>query len=312
MRHIWQRSLLSIVLVAGIPAWADDAQTKNPDPYEHFNRKVYRFNDAADRYAVKPAAKAYRNVTPQFVRDGISNFFDNLSDPLTALNQVMQGKFKNAASDTGRFLVNSTVGVLGLFDVASKIPLPHHKEDFGQTLGVWGVGPGPYLMLPFLGPSTVRDLSGRGVDTVINPRRYFMKTKTDILLLAAEGLNTRAELIPVEGIVQGDKYLFIRDLYLQKREFDIHDGNVSDPFLDDNDDSDSSGGAAKPAAGADDPFADGKGSTAAPATAKPAEGKAEEQGGESKAQAPAQAPADPFLDSSQTPEKSSPDSKPTK
>lgn len=209
------------------------APGENPDPWEKFNRSVYRFNDTLDRYALRPVAKGYKKVTPAPVRTGVTNFFNNLRSPIVVLNDVLQGKVRQAGKDTARFVVNSTIGIVGLWDVAVHMNLPANEEDFGQTLGVWGMKPGPYVMLPFFGPSSVRDTIGFGVDTATNPRRYLMNTDADLLLTGLNAVNSRASLLDLESIVQGDRYLFIRDLYLQRREFSVHDGQVADPFLDD-------------------------------------------------------------------------------
>lgn len=208
---------------------------KNPDPWEGFNRAIYRFNDVADRYLLKPVAKGYKAVTPEVVRNGVTNFFSNLRSPIVIVNDVLQGKIKQAGGDTVRFVVNSTVGVAGLVDVAVRINLPLHDEDFGQTLGVWGVPSGPYLVMPFFGPSSARDAVGFGVDAVSNPRRYLINNEADLVLLGVDVVNSRASLLDLESIIQGDRYLFIRDLYLQRREFAVKDGQVDDPFLDDED-----------------------------------------------------------------------------
>lgn len=236
----------SLLLVAALslaaetpPAAAPAAEVvtapgKNPDPWEKFNRGVYRFNDVADRYALKPVAKGYRAVTPELVRTGITNFFINLRSPLVVMNDLLQGKFKQAGGDTLRFVVNSTVGVVGVVDVAARINLPVHDEDFGQTLGVWGVPSGPYLMLPFMGPSSLRDGVGVGVDAAANPRRRRIDRDVDWILFGVDVVNSRASLLDLEDIIQGDRYLFIRDLYLQRREYAVKDGQISDdPFLDD-------------------------------------------------------------------------------
>ncbi len=207
----------------------------NPDPWEKFNRSIYRFNDTLDRYAFRPVAKGYQKVTPQPVRTGITNFFINLRSPIVVLNDLLQGKVKQAGKDTARFVVNSTVGIAGFWDVAVRMNLPANDEDFGQTLGVWGVKSGPYLVLPFMGPSSVRDTAGFGVDALSNPRRYLLDTDVDLILVGIDLVNSRASLLDLESIVQGDRYLFIRDLYLQRREFAVRDGQVDDPFLDDDD-----------------------------------------------------------------------------
>lgn len=207
---------------------------RNPDPWEKFNRSIFRFNDGADRYVLKPVAKGYKAITPDVVRTGITNFFINLRAPLVVMNDLLQGKVKQAGGDTVRFVVNSTVGVVGLVDVAVRLNLPLHDEDFGQTLGVWGVPSGPYFVMPFFGPSSVRDAGGFAVDAAANPRRRLINDEADWILLGIDVVNTRASLLELEDIIQGDRYLFIRDLYLQRREYSVNDGQVGDdPFLDD-------------------------------------------------------------------------------
>src|SRR5512146_115786 len=149
------------------------ASAGNPrDPLEPINRGIYHFNDTVDHVLFKPAAEVYRGVLPQFVRTGVSNFFSNINDVIVALNNLLQGKFLNAASDVGRIAVNSTAGLLGVIDVATEVGLEKHNEDFGQTLGYWGIGDGPYLVLPFLGPSDLRDSLGLLVDFKTDPITY--------------------------------------------------------------------------------------------------------------------------------------------
>lgn len=202
------------------------------DPWEDWNRDVFAFNETLDQYALKPVAQAYRNVTPVVVDDAITNVFSNLGEPLIVINDLAQGKFLQALSDTGRFIVNSTIGILGIFDVASHIGLAKHSEDFGQTLGYWGVPSGPYVMLPVLGPSTVRDAGGFAIDTfalseadpkvhTIDDSRAYYGT------IYAQYLDVRADLIPAEGIISGDRYSFIRSLFLQRRDFLVNDGQVT-------------------------------------------------------------------------------------
>lgn len=251
---VFRGFVLSLILVAtSAMAWADEgaanqapiaaeAQSANPDPWEGFNRVMYRFNDTMDRYVLRPVAVGYKKVTPTPVRTGISNFFINLRSPIVMLNDLLQGKVKQAGKDTTRFVVNSTIGLAGFVDVARRMDLPANDEDFGQTLGKWGMGSGPYLVLPFIGPSSVRDGIGLGVDSASHPRRYVLDSKVDWGLWAVDGINTRANLLDVEGIVQGDKYLFIRDLYLQRRAFLVNDGQVEDPFLDDDFDAEEESG----------------------------------------------------------------------
>ena len=207
------------------------------DPWESWNRKVFEFNETVDYYSAKPLAMAYRNVTPQVVDDAITNVFSNLGEPLVVASDLAQGKFLQALSDTGRFLVNSTVGILGIFDVARHLGMPKHNEDMGQVLATWGVESGPYLMLPLLGPSTVRDATGFAVDTwalnALDPQAQALdNTQVYYSSVFMEYLDLRADLVPAEGIISGDRYSFIRSLYLQRREFLINDGQVNDEFED--------------------------------------------------------------------------------
>lgn len=247
---------------AAAPVVVAAPKGKNPDPWEGMNRGIYRFNDVLDRYALKPVAKGYKAITPEIVRTGITNFFANLRSPLVVMNDLLQGKVKQAGADTLRFVVNSTVGVVGVLDVGARINLPLHDEDFGQTLGVWGVPSGPYFVMPFFGPSSVRDAFGFGVDAVANPRRRLVSNTVDISLLAVDVVNSRASLLDLESIVQGDRYLFIRDLYLQRREYSVKDGEVDDPFLDD-ESMDEEGGESAAPSDATPPAEEG---SAAPAT----------------------------------------------
>lgn len=201
------------------------------DPWQGFNRAMFAFNDVTDRFLLKPLAKGYVFVTPGFVRKGVNNVFDNVMEVPTVLNDVLQGKGKQAANDTGRFLVNSTVGLAGLFDVAQHMGMkPNDGEDFGQTLAVWGVGQGPYLVLPFLGPSTVRDTVAIPVNVYSDPRTYIDHVPTRNVVSGVSLLSTRANLLDLERHITGDRYTFIRDAYLQRRQFLINDGEVEDDF----------------------------------------------------------------------------------
>ncbi len=227
------KSLMVAVLLAftGV-AYAEDAY--NPDPWEGFNRRVFAFNEIMDKYVARPLAQGYQYVTPQDVDDSVTNFFRNLGDVLVIVNDLGQLKFGQAASDTGRFLINSTVGFFGFFDVASHIGLEKHDEDFGQTLGYWGVGTGPYLVLPVLGPSTLRDTGGKALDFVSG------LSYTDIAetraqstgLFVTSSVDFRADLISSESLITGDKYVFLRSFYLQRREYLVNDGVVEDDFED--------------------------------------------------------------------------------
>lgn len=199
------------------------------DPLEKVNRGVYAFNDTADRYVLKPVAQGYDYVTPKFVRRGVGNFFDNLFYPKTIVNDFLQAKFGQGAADTGRLLINTTAGIGGLIDVASEVGLEKHNEDFGQTLGTYGVGEGWFLMLPLLGPSDNRDLIGTGVDQFADPT-WYLPGRYDVYKYSGRGLyyiNLRADLLPADALLkqQFDPYLFIRSAYLQRRQSLIYDGD---------------------------------------------------------------------------------------
>lgn len=196
------------------------------DPHEQYNRAMYEFNDDLDRAVLKPVATAYTNTLPQAVRTGISNFFDNLTYLNTTLNSFMQGKVKQGTSDLGRFIVNTTIGIAGMFDVATYMGLEKHDEDFGQTLAVWGVKDDQYLMYPLLGPSSVRDTGGIIFGMLTNPV-FYAAAPVAVPLGILQGVDLRARK---EGFVRFrdeaalDPYLFTRDSYLQHREFQILDG----------------------------------------------------------------------------------------
>ena len=205
--------------------------TNDPrDPLEPMNRAVYKFNDVLDKTIVRPVAEAYKNVLPQFVRTGVTNFFNNLYDVLVALNNLLQGKLPEAASDVGRVAVNTTVGVGGLIDVATKIGLEKHNEDFGQTLGRWRVNDGPYLQLPLFGPSSFRDGLGRFVDFKLDPVywTWYHDVATRNSLWVLNIVSTRANLLDATDLLEKaalDPYEFQRDAYLQHRHNLIYDGN---------------------------------------------------------------------------------------
>jgi phospholipid-binding lipoprotein MlaA len=204
------------------------AHQNTRDPLEPLNRGIYTFNDAVDRAVLKPVAQGYRAVLPQFVRTGVSNFFSNLNDITVFLNNLLQLKIPQAASDTGRFLINTTIGVLGLFDVATQLGLEKHNEDFGQTLGYWGVGSGPFLMLPFLGPSSFRDGFGRFVDTFTDVVMNIDHIRTRNQFWGTRIVSDREHLLDSEKVLDTaaiDRYAFIRDAFLQRRRSLVHDGN---------------------------------------------------------------------------------------
>lgn len=196
------------------------------DPLEPVNRKVYKFNDTFDRYAARPVAKAYRDYTPSPVRRGVGNFFGNARYPITVANHYLQGDFHDGTADLTRFVVNTLFGFVGLVDVASSMGLPEHDEDFGQTLGAYGVGQGAYIVLPFLGPSTGRDAIGRGVDQFVDPLNLVDDTATSLALRAAYLVDVRASLLGFDRSVRTafDPYSFVRTAYLEDRLKEVHDG----------------------------------------------------------------------------------------
>jgi phospholipid-binding lipoprotein MlaA len=218
-------ALLFAVLASGC------ASTNAPkaDPLEGLNRATFKLNDVIDNAILTPVAKGYQFVTPQPVRTGVSNVFSNVGDVGTAANNLLQGKAANALSDAGRVLINSTLGVLGIFDVATPMGLEKHDEDFGQTLGKWGVPAGPYLVLPLFGPSTVRDAVGRVPDRYAGYSRYLEHVPTRNVTTAIEIVNLRANLLSTTSTLDEaalDKYQFVRDGYLQRRLNQVYDGKV--------------------------------------------------------------------------------------
>lgn len=220
--------LMALVGLGLLPAMGQAASEE--DPWEGFNRPIFRFNDTLDTYALKPIAQGYRAVTPQFLEDGVHNVFGNIGDVGNLANNLLQGKVHDAGVDTGRLIFNTTFGVLGFFDVAKHMGLQKSNEDFGQTLGVWGLESGPYLVIPFLGPSTVRDAAGRVPDGFLTPYPYIDHVPTRNVTRGVQVVDTRASLLQAERLISGDKYIFIRNAYLQSREFKIKDGQVEDDF----------------------------------------------------------------------------------
>jgi phospholipid-binding lipoprotein MlaA len=226
-------TLAATLAVCALGAVAQEQNAApNPDPWESVNRRIYAFNDVADRYFLKPLAKGYEWITPQFLQDGIHNIFDNVGEVGNIANSLLQAKFGYTVNNSGRLLVNSTVGVLGFFDVASHWGLDEHVEDFGQTLGYWGMGPGPFVVVPLLGPRSVRDGFGSVADSFTDPVPHLIDNDvpTRNSVLGARVIDTRAQLLDAEELVSGDRYIFLRDAYLQRREFLVKDGEVEDSF----------------------------------------------------------------------------------
>ncbi|MCE2679273.1 MAG: VacJ family lipoprotein [Burkholderiales bacterium] len=198
------------------------------DPYEGFNRSVDAFNQRLDQFLIKPVARSYVSVVPEVARTGVNNFFSNIGDVLTSVNNLLQGKPKAAASDLGRFVINSTVGVLGFFDVASDVGLNKHSEDFGQTLGRWGINSGPYLVLPLFGPSSTRDAVGFVLTTQTDPVSLVDNVATRNALTGTRLVDRRAELLELTDSIEGvslDAYAFVRDAYLARRRNQVYDGD---------------------------------------------------------------------------------------
>jgi phospholipid-binding lipoprotein MlaA len=207
------------------------------DPFEDINRQIWTFNEFLDDNLAKPSAEVYTAVTPQFIETGLSNFFRNLNELDNTANQLLQGHPILALNDFSRFIVNSTVGLGGFLDVGSKIGLERHDEDFGQTLGAWGISSGPFLMIPIYGPSTPRGLAGRSVSSVLGGTFAIEETDVRVAITALDALETRARYLEVETLIIGDRYAFIRESYLQYQEFESSNGeDQRDDFVDDMDD----------------------------------------------------------------------------
>lgn len=221
---------LILLLVGSLLSGGGGCASLDPeDPLEPFNRSVYEFNETVDTYIAKPLARGYRKITPDPVDRGITNFFNNLDEVPTAFNNFLQFKFKEGFSDIGRLVVNTTVGILGFRDVATGMGLEKHEEDFGQTLGRWGVPAGPYLVLPIIGPRNIRDGVGFVVDWVTNPIYYRVgDNRYGWMLWTLRYVDRRSDLLRSEKVLESaaiDPYVFIRDSYMQRRDYLVHDGN---------------------------------------------------------------------------------------
>jgi phospholipid-binding lipoprotein MlaA len=218
------RLLLALACLALLSGCATTGDPR--DPLEPLNRRMFAFNEGADRLVLKPIAEGYQQAVPAPVRQGVNNFYGNIEDVATGLNNILQGKPSTGVEDLGRFVINTTLGIFGLWDVATWLGLEKHSEDFGQTLGVWGFGPGPYLVLPLLGPSTVRDAPARAVD----PSWYYDDYMNWEIVWGTRILDvvrTRANLLQAETVLREaalDRYTFVRDAWLQRRRSQIYDG----------------------------------------------------------------------------------------
>jgi len=206
------------------------------DPFEDINRLTFEINETLDKVIARPTANFYSKF-PTPIKKGVTNLFDNLEEINTSVNQALQGKPLTALNDISRFVINSTIGIAGIFDVATAMGLKRHEEDFGQTLAVWGVPAGPYVMLPVLGPHTLRDLLGRPVSSFLSVTFHMTESDVNFGLNMIDALETRERLLEVESLLSGDKYYFVRDSYIQYLDYEIKDGiNVQDDFADDMDD----------------------------------------------------------------------------
>jgi len=217
---------ISLVFLSGCATTQNNYQDPK-DPFESYNRTIYKINDKVDRAVLKPIAQGYKKITPAPVDQGISNFFNNLGDVSNIINNSLQFKFGQASSDLGRLTVNSTIGLLGFFDIATYMKIPKHHEDFGQTLGAWGVKSGPYLVLPLLGPSTIRDSIGSVVGFFTDPVNYIHHIPTKNILQVTRVIDVRADLLGASKILDNntlDNYDFLKDAFLQRRENLIYDG----------------------------------------------------------------------------------------
>jgi phospholipid-binding lipoprotein MlaA len=229
LKTIYQRGAVVLCLLLSACA-APMAERSDPrDPYENLNRKVFVVNQVFDQVLLKPVARGYSNYAPNFIQDTVGNFFGNLADVWTAVNNVLQGKPREGIQDTGRVAVNTVFGVAGLADVATKLGFPKHQEDFGQTLGVWGVKPGPFVMLPLFGPSTMRDAVAKPLDLYADPLNLSTRADVEYSLRAMRLVDDRARLLPTTDMIEKvalDPYQFVRDAHFQRREAKVNDANA--------------------------------------------------------------------------------------
>lgn len=228
--------ILFAATLVGTSCTTLDGPANPDDPFESFNRSMFTFNDYADEYAFKPAAQGYNYVLPDFARKGVSNFFSNIDDIVVFFNELLQFKFAEATATSARFVFNTTFGLLGLIDVSSDFGLPKKNEDFGQTLAVWGVGSGPYLVLPFIGPRTIRDTGGLAVDwTYFDPIFNRQTLNQSLATLTIKYIDVRAGLLKASNIIDEtapDRYSFVRDSWLLRREYLIYDGHPPEEYSD--------------------------------------------------------------------------------
>jgi phospholipid-binding lipoprotein MlaA len=234
MMRLLSRSL-ALGLVLAVLAGCAGTQSRNTDPvrdpWEGYNRKIHAFNTGFDKAIARPIARGYDAITPDPIQRGIGNFFRNLNYPVTGLNQLLQGKFSEFGESTERFLANTIFGLLGFVDVATRGDIPQHDEDFGQTLAVWGWEESRYFVLPFLGPRTIRDTLGRSLYGYYHPLNWYAREEGVYWPIAADLIQLRASLLPQDDAFYNayDPYVFLRDAWLQRREYLIYDGNPPEP-----------------------------------------------------------------------------------
>jgi phospholipid-binding lipoprotein MlaA len=230
----WLAALSLAVLLTGCAGQPITPSDPERDPWEAYNRKIHAFNMGLDRYVMRPVARGYDAVMPDAPQRGVRNFFRNLSFPVDFLNLVLQGKFGDSVQATTRFLINTTVGLGGFFDVATREGIPRYEEDFGQTLAIWGWSESRYLVMPLFGPYTVRDFLGRSFYGYFHPLSYLAREKNSYSLIVVDLVTLRAELLPFDQQIEeaADPYVLIRDVYLQNREFKIYDGDPPAPDYD--------------------------------------------------------------------------------
>ena len=219
--------VLQLTLLGGCASQQVTLTDPERDPWEAYNRKIHSFNMGLDRVILRPVAKGYDIIMPDAPQRGVRNFFKNLAYPVTFINLILQGKFEDSLTATGRFLMNSSVGVLGFFDVATKVDIPKFDEDFGQTLAVWGWKDSRYLVMPLFGPYTARDFIGRGFYGYFHPISYAVREYNNYIPLVVDLITLRAELLPFQAELDAasDPYVLVRDVWLQNREFKIYDGD---------------------------------------------------------------------------------------
>ena len=223
---------IQLLLIVSLLVLSFSAKSQDYDPWMRLNKHFFSVNDYFDQLLVRPVALTYTNVAPRFFQVGVGNVFDNLQDVNVAINDFLQFKIEDGLSDSGRIIVNSTVGIGGILDVATSMGLYRNEEDFGQTLGVWGFDAGPYVFLPVFGASNLRDSLGMIVDALFNPIRYIENIESRYTLYLADELDFRSSLLAYDELIIGDRYLFVREAYIQNREYVVNDGEVTNEFGD--------------------------------------------------------------------------------